>query len=98
MDENEELIGYLMSQDAIYIDGIDKNNEPIYRFNMNVLKAVMPELYETVLEELDNDLIELYKMGLVDISYDEDLNANFKVSEKGKIYMQTGIMPEDEVE
>ena len=99
MDSNyEEIMEYLIDSNAMYATGINDNGEVVYRFNLDILEVVMPELHKVVLEEIDQDLMELYKMGLVDIDYDENLNARFKVSEKGQEYLRSGVLPKGEVE
>jgi hypothetical protein len=42
------------------------------------------------MEELDADLVHLYQQGLIDIDYNENLEATFAVNEAGKHYMETG--------
>jgi hypothetical protein len=69
-----------------------EDGEPIYKFNMTILKELRPELYEVFMEELDADLLHLYELGLVDIDYNENLEATFSVSEKGREYMESGIL------
>ena len=83
-DKNDdEMIGYLEDQGAIIWDGIAENGESVFRFDLDKLKTVMPELYTEIMSDIDKDLMDLYKAGLVEIEYDEDLNAMFKLSEKG---------------
>lgn len=81
--DDNELIGWLEEQGAIIWDGVSETGEAMFRFNLDILKEVMPELYDDIMQDIDNDLMELYKAGLVDIEYDENLNAMFKASEKG---------------
>ena len=83
-DKNDDkIIGYLEDQGAIIWDGLAPNGEAVFRFDLDRLKDVMPELYDEILADIDNDLMELYKNGLVDLEYDENLNAMFKISDKG---------------
>jgi hypothetical protein len=81
--DNDKLIGYLEDEGAIIWDGLDQNGEAVFRFDLDRLKEVMPELYKEILADIDEDLMALYEEGLVDLEYDEDLNAMFKISEKG---------------
>lgn len=81
--ENEELISWLEEQGALHWEGVSEDGEPMFRFDLEVLERVMPALYETIMEEIDADLMELYKKDLVEIEYDENLNAMFRMSEKG---------------
>jgi hypothetical protein len=81
-DDNDEIIGYLEEQGAITWDGMDKDGEAIFKFNLNRLKEVMPELHEEILKDIDKDLMILYQEGFVELEYDEELNAKFKITEK----------------
>jgi hypothetical protein len=84
-DENhKEIMEYLVSEGAAIVDGIDENGEAIYKFDMDMLEEIMPELHQVLLEDMDNVLIDLYKKDLIEVSYDEELNAHMTVSEEGK--------------
>lgn len=95
MDENEETLNYLLSIGAIKEHGVDEMGEIVYRFNLDILKVVMPEMYDAIMEDLDRDMMKLYQMGLVEIEYNENLEAGFRVSEKGYHYIATGELLED---
>ena len=56
----------------------------MFKFNLPVLKKVMPDLYNKIMGDLDEDLMDLYKAGMVDVEYDEDLNAMFRLTDKGQ--------------
>ena len=60
------------------------DGEAMFRFNLEILKDVLPELYDEIMQDIDADLMTLYEEGLVDIEYDENLNAKFKISPKGE--------------
>ena len=83
-DNDDEFFQYLLENGAM------EPGEPLYRFNINVLEKVLPEAAEVLKEEIDNDLMHLYEMGLIEISYNENLEATFSISEKGKKYVETG--------
>jgi hypothetical protein len=52
----------------------------------------MPELYKEIMEDIDSTMLDLFEKGLVDIEYDENLQAMFKVSEKAKeVLSEMGI-------
>jgi len=76
---------YLISEGAAILDGIDENGEPIYKFDMDVLEEVMPELHAVMQEDMDQVLVDLYQQGLIEVSYDENLNALMSISEQGKV-------------
>lgn len=81
--DEEAVMQYLEQEGAMIWSGMAEDGEPIYRFNLEKLKLVYPALYDSLLEELDGDLMLLYEEGLVDIEYDEQLVPRFKLSEKG---------------
>jgi hypothetical protein len=96
--EFEDYMTDLIDKGAVVNTGeFDPNGEPIYKFNLSVLKEIKPEMYAILMEELDADLVHLYQQGLVDISYNEDLEATFAVNEAGRHYMETGELPEPRV-
>jgi len=83
-ESDDEMIGWLEEQGALIWDGMDETGDPMFKFDMDILKDVCPPLYDTLMEDLDNDLLELYKAGLVEIEYDENLQARFRASDKAK--------------
>lgn len=83
-EETEEIIEYLVSQGAAEWDGMDEFGERMYKFNLDVLKGLMPELYDEIMADVDNTMLELFEKGLVDIEYNENLEALFKISDKAK--------------
>ena len=84
-EEHREIMEYLISEGAAILDGIDEDGEPIYRFDMDVLEEVMPELHAAMQQDMDQFLVDLYQKGLIEVSYDENLNALMSISEQGKI-------------
>jgi len=83
-EEHQELMNYLVSEGAATLDGIADDGEPIYKFDMEILEEVMPELHQAMLDDMDQVLLDLYQKGLIEVSYDEDLNAQIAVSEEGR--------------
>ena len=87
-EDHIEIMEYLVSEGAAFFDGIDEDGETIYRFDMDVLEEVMPELYQVMQDDMDQVLIDLYLKGLIEVSYDENLNAQMTISEDGKRALQ----------
>jgi hypothetical protein len=87
-NNEEDIIEFLESKGALILDGVASNGEAVFKFNLDILKEVLPPLYNDIMAELDEDLLTLYKEGLVDVEYDEELNARFKISEKGERVMK----------
>jgi hypothetical protein len=76
----DDLIEYLMSQGALYWDGMTSEGEPAIRMNAERLKEIAPEIYEAMMKDIEDNLLKLYQVGLVDVVYDEDLSPSFKIS------------------
>lgn len=96
-DEHREIIKYLIEEGAAILDGIDEDGEPTYMFDMEVLEEVMPELHAAMQEDMDHVLVDLYQKGLIDVSYDEDLNAIMSISDQGKVALiEAGFNLDDE--
>lgn len=83
-EHHRELMEYLLAEGAAMLDGVDEDGEPVYMFDMDILEEVMPELHAVMQEDMDQVLVDLYQKGLIDVSYDEDLNAIMAISEEGK--------------
>jgi len=74
---------------------LDLMGNPIYKFDLKMLQEVRPDMYEVMIDELDRDLIELYRKGLIDIDYNDQLQATFKINDAGRHYHLTGELPEN---
>ena len=83
-EEHKEIMEYLISEGAAILEGIDEEGDPIYKFDMEMLEEIMPELHQVLVDDMDNILLDLYQRELMEVSYDEELNAHMTVSEEGK--------------
>jgi len=83
-EEHREVMDRLVEEGAAILDGIDEHGEPIYKFDMDILEEVLPELHQVFMDDMDKVLIGLYERGLIEVSYDENLNAEMSVSAEGK--------------
>lgn len=91
--DDDEIIGWLESQGAVIWEGVADDGEAIFKFDLKVLKDIMPELYEDIMKDIESDLVVLYEEGLVDVEYDENLNAKFKISQKGEEWAKENGFP-----
>ena len=83
-EKHKEIMEYLLSEGAATIEGLDESGEAIYAFDMEVLEEVLPELYQVMQDDMDQVLVGLYLKGLIEVSYDEDLNAQMTISQEGR--------------
>jgi len=83
-EETELIIQYLVDKGAAFWDGMDQYGERMYRFNMDVLVKVMPELYDQIMADVDETLISLFEAGLASVEYNEDLEALITLTPEGE--------------
>lgn len=96
-ESHKEIMEYLVSEGAAEFDGMDEDGEPIYKFDMEVLEEVMPELHAAMQHDMDKVLIDLFQDGLIEVSYDEDLNALLSLSDQAKaVLIDAGFKFDDE--
>ena len=81
-DIEDAYIEYLIQQNALRWGDLLPNNERSLEMNADVLKVVAPELYQAWMSDLEDTLMEFYENGIVEVDYDEDLNARFKISDE----------------
>ena len=92
--ENEDIpdIASLTQQGLVELDGIDESGEAIYKFDLVKLKDSYSSIYNRIMEEMNEDLLILFENNILDVEYDEDLNAKFKINERGEeILKQKGF-------
>ena len=63
---------------------VDETGETVYGITEQT-KELAPELYEEWVKDIDEALMDLFQKGLVDVSYDEELNAIFSLTEDGQV-------------
>ena len=93
---DSEMLDYYIEIGAIEIAGIAEDGEFIFAIT-ELAKELVPDLWEAHQEHVDNSLLELYEMGLVNVTYDENLNPTFELTEEGKkVSKQFGLIQMDD--
>ena len=64
-------------------DGFDEDGELTYTYNFELMKVLLPEMYEEIMTGINDNLINLYELGFVKVEYNEDLKAVFSATEEG---------------
>ena len=96
--EDGEMLDYYIQLGAIEVAGISEDGEFIFAIT-DIAKEVAPDLWEAHQNHVDESMIQLYDMGLINITYDEDLNATFELTEEGKeVSKQFGLIQMDDPE
>lgn len=83
-EETEFVIQYLVDHGAAEWDGMDTYGERMFKFNMDVLAKVMPDLWQQIMNDVDQTLLDLFNAGLANVEYDENLEATISLTEEGE--------------
>ena len=90
--EDEMQLEYYLEIGAISLVGMDEKGEIIYSIEEKA-KEIAPELWEAHMKYVDESLMELYEKGLVQVEYDENLEAMLHISPEGqKIAKEMGLI------
>ena len=81
MDEDEKLAFYL-EIGAIEVMGIEDDGEFIFKITDSA-KELAPELWKAHEDHVNSTLLELYEKGLINVSYDESLEAIIEITPEG---------------
>ena len=96
MDDYENRMYEYIQSGAIEVSGIDETGEFIFQITEKA-KDVAPDLWEAHEEHLNKTFLELFDRGLVNISYNEDLEATFELTEEGKkVAKEHGLIQMDD--
>ena len=94
-EENDHKLAYYLEIGAVSLEGMDESGEMIYSISENA-KELAPELWQSHLDYVDKSILELYELGLVEIEYDENLQATIHMSPEGKrIAKEKGLIEMD---
>jgi len=91
-ESEEEMMDYLSSHGALELHGMTQDGEITYKFNFEILKEVLPQLHELMMSDMEEEIMELYNKGYVEMEYDENLNARFRLTEAGIKYLEENGM------
>lgn len=73
---------YYLEIGAITLEGMDENGEMIFAINEKA-KEIAPELWQAHIQHVDESLLKLYEKGLMQVEYDENLEATLHLSQEG---------------
>jgi hypothetical protein len=96
-DNDDKLLEHYIQLGVVNLEGIDESGEMIYSIDQELAKELAPELWQSHVNYVDESLIELFEAGLIDIEYDEDLQATIHISPEGqKIAKEKGLVEIDQ--
>lgn len=95
MDEegSEDMeLSYYLEIGAVSLEGMDENGEMIFSISESA-KEIAPELWEAHTRYVDDSLMKLYEQGLLEVEYDENLEAILHLTPEGhKIAKEMGLI------
>ena len=88
MDQDgfDQMMEHYVEIGAVTVNGIDVSGNFIYVIT-DKAKELAPDLWEMHHEMIDEALVGLFQQGLIEVEYDEDLNANMKISDAAREVM-----------
>jgi hypothetical protein len=89
-EQASDLFDHYVAIGAVELDGVAEDGELMFKIN-DIAKEIAPELWEMHVAMVDETIMELYKKELVEIEYDESLNANIRITDDGiKVLRESG--------
>lgn len=87
-EEADDFMERMIEAGVLVEDGFDEDGELTYTYNFELMKILLPEMYDEIMNGINDNLIDLYEMGLIKIEYNEDLKAVFSATEEGLIFFK----------
>lgn len=87
-EDEDAFVEHLIAEGILVEDGFTEEGETTYTYNFELMKVMMPELYEEIMSGITNNLMHLYELGFVQVDYDENLQAHFSATEDGKSFFK----------
>ena len=81
MEDDEKLSMYL-EMGAVELAGMDEHGEFIFQITQKA-KEIAPELWRAHQDHVDRSLVQLYEAGLINVTYNDNLEAIIEMSENG---------------
>jgi hypothetical protein len=96
--DDDEMLAYYLEMGVVNLEGMDENGEMVYSIDQELAQEYAPELWQSHINYVDKSLMELYEAGLVEIEYDENLEATLHLSPEGhKIAKEKGLIEIDPI-
>ena len=83
-EDDDNLMAHYIELGVVSLEGMDENGEMIFSIDEELAKEIAPELWQSHMEYVDRSLLELFKEGLIEVEYDEDLEAHIHISPEGE--------------
>jgi hypothetical protein len=81
--EPDDKLAYYIEVGVVEIAGVGDNGDLIFKITDKAVDLA-PELWDAHKEHVDGVLLDLFEKGLLNVSYNEDLEATIELTEEGK--------------
>lgn len=100
MDERDEQfemdLTYYMQIGAVNLVGLNDDGEAVYEIT-ELAQEIAPELWQAHIDYVDSAMMELFEAGLLNVEYDENLEATIHLTEEGyEIAKEYGLINLDD--
>lgn len=86
MDERDEQfemdLAYYMEIGAVNLVGLNDDGEAVYEITEQA-QELAPELWQAHIDYVDQTMMELFEAGLLNVEYDENLEATIHLTPEG---------------
>ena len=82
-DEEYDMLEHYLEIGAIEIQGVNEDGEVMFSIS-EIAKELAPELWQAHTDYVDQTLLKLYSDGLIEVDYNENLEATLLVSPEAK--------------
>jgi len=97
--EEEDEWQHYIEIGAIRLAGYNDDGEAIFELNEAITKELATELWEAHMEYVDYNLLGLFEEGLMEVEYDENLEATMHFTQEGyEIALEKGIIPLEDID
>jgi hypothetical protein len=87
-EESNDFVERMIEAGILVEDGFDEDGELTYAYDFELMKVLLPEMYDEIMTGINNNLMDLYEMGFVKVEYNEDLKAIFSATEEGMTFFK----------
>jgi hypothetical protein len=87
-EESNDFVERMIEAGILVEDGFDEDGELTYTYNFELMKVLLPEMYDEIMTGINDNLMNLYELGFVKVEYNEDLKAVFSATEEGFIFFK----------
>ena len=87
-EDEDAFVDYLIDIGILEEDGFDENGDVTYVYNFEKMKDLMPELYDEIMDGLNENLMILFEHDLIKVEYDEELRAHISATDEGMEYFK----------